>query len=100
MEAQLSPAFGICVGDLDGDGTMEVAFGCYDHKFYVLDKDGNTFVPNPNTKPTELAPWPTYRQNNQRTGFHARPPNFVPGDINHDGIVNVDDLLAVLMHWG
>jgi outer membrane protein assembly factor BamB len=93
------------LADLDGDGFLEIAFGCYDHKFYVLDHNGNTFVPNPNTKPKDLAPWPTYRQNNQRTGFYPGPPRTpkVPGDIappGGNGIVDVDDLLAVINAWG
>ena len=90
------------LADLDGDGFLEIAFGCYDHKFYVLDYQGNTFVPNPNTKPKDLAPWPTYRQNNQRTGFYPGPPTTppIPGDITGDGSVDVDDLLAVINSWG
>lgn len=31
-------------------------------------------------------------------GYLLKPP--IPGDINHDGVVNVDDLLAVINAWG
>ena len=89
------------MADLDGDGFLEVAFGCYDDKFYVLDHLGNTFVPSAKAKPGDSAPWPTYRQNNQRTGLYPVPNSpDLPGDITGNGIVDVDDLLAAINAWG
>lgn len=38
------------IGDIDGDGDNEIAFGCWDYRVYVLRKDGTPmpgFPPNP-----------------------------------------------------
>ena len=61
------------LADLDGDGTLEIAFGCYDFFFYVLHSNGEDYVAPPILNPPDLMPWPTFRQNNQRTAAYIRP---------------------------
>ena len=68
-EMDSSPA----LADLDGDGTLEIAFGSTDYYFYVLSFDGQDYIAPSVLNPPDLMPWPTCRQNNQRTGTYIRP---------------------------
>ena len=58
------------LADLDGDGFLEIAFGSHDHNLYVLDWMGETFSPQGPANPTDLAPWPVFLHDNQRTSFY------------------------------
>jgi hypothetical protein len=33
-------------------------------------------------------------------GFCPAPPTFCDADLNSDGAVDVDDLIAVILNWG
>lgn len=63
----------ISLADLDGDGYLEIVFGTYDQHLYVLDHEGNDFVPQLPLDPPDLNPWPMFRHDKRHTGFYPRP---------------------------
>jgi len=51
-------------GDMNNDGTVELAVGTGDGKVYVWSLPGSE---------TEISDWPTYKNNNMRTGISQAP---------------------------
>jgi hypothetical protein len=65
--ARNSPA----VGDIDGDGNLEIFFGAYDYLFYAYDSEGN-----------ELLDWPM-------SSGHIFTGSPVLADVDNDGLSEV-----------
>jgi subtilisin-like proprotein convertase family protein len=81
------------VGDVDGDGRLELVVAFYDgpedvSRLYVYDLGGPASA-------TSMQ-WPTFHGGPLRRGFFPGPAS---GDTNRDGVVDKQDLLNLLNTW-
>lgn len=90
--------------------------GTFTWSVQVFGREGNMSSMGPaeyNPPTVGSAPFGFWRNNTasrganwEYTGLNEPPfsarvdANPIPGDVNHDGLVNVDDLLAVINDWG
>ena len=81
------------VGDVDGDGLLELAVAFYsgqadESRLYVYDLTGPAHGP--------AMAWPMFQHDGPRKGFF---PNAPGGDANHDGNVDDRDNSAFVLSW-
>jgi hypothetical protein len=77
------------VGDVDGNGTVELAYVSVSGTLAYYDE----------ADPIDLAFWPQFQHDVENTSFLDGGPG-VPGDVNGDGVVDVLDLVLVITGWG
>ena len=78
------------LGDLDGDGDVEVVVGCLDGKIYAWDLNGtyNQFTME----------WPMFQHDEMHTGCYLPVPLY--GDLSGDGEVDIKDLAMAAKAFG